>query len=414
MTAAARALRPRAFSIAASGVWVALAVLGGIGVVERFVNGHALADYGSYVPWGLWVAAYMFFGGLSAGAFLVASLVYVFGVRSLERIARPALFVAAIAIVMALVTISFDLGHLERLYLVYARPQAHSTMAWMVWLYTAYFVVLLGALFFALRRDLVRVSAERAARDDRMVKLLATAGVPLVIAFAGGVGAELGTVIAREAWHTSIYPILSLADAIVSGAALMTAVAVFFSRTRDAAWADMVRLLGRLVLGLVLLDVLLEWAEYSIPMWDGIGSKYQLLRHVLFGPYWYVFWLVHMLLGVAVPIVLLTFGRRRPAAIGTAAALVAVTFFAVRLNLVIPGLVTPQLEGLQTAYLDPIGNRLSFDYLPSLFEWQVLAGVVAAGVAAFFVGYRLLPLMPRGAGPQPATVLRSPAREGGS
>jgi protein NrfD len=404
-------LRPRAGAIAVGALWLGLAVLGGIGVVERFSDGHALAAYGSYVPWGLWVAAYMFFGGLSAGAFLLASLVYVFDVRRLERIAKPALFVAAITMVMALVTISFDLGHPERIYLVYTRPQPHSTMALMVWLYSVYLVLLVAALFFALRRHIVEVDAERVTRDDRALKVVATIGVPLVIAFAGGVGAELGTVLAREAWHTSIYPILALADALVSGAALMTAVLVFFSRMRDGVWADAVRLLGRIVLGLVLLDLLLEWAEYSIPMWDGIGSKYELLRHVLFGPYWYVFWLVHILFGVAIPVALLTLGRRRPAAIGAAAALVAVTFFAVRLNFVIPGLVTPELQGLQTAYLDPIGNRLSFDYLPSLFEWQVLAGVVAAGIAAFFLGNRFLPLLPRGPRPGRTPVVPTSVQE---
>jgi len=141
---------------------------------------------------------------------------------------------------------------------------------------------------------------------------------------------------------------------------------------------------------LVVLEFILEWAELSIPSWYQIGSAYELIKYVLFGPYWYVFWLVHLLLGVIVPIVLLA-KNRSPIITGVAAALVAVTFFAVRLNLVIPGLVTPEFRGLEQAYSDPIGNRLTFAYLPTWFEWQVLLGAIAFGVALWYVLIRLFP-----------------------
>jgi len=32
------------------------------------------------------------------------------------------------------------------------------------------------------------------------------------------------------------------------------------------------------------------------------------MRLVLFGPYWWVFWIVHILIGAVVPILLLVFG----------------------------------------------------------------------------------------------------------
>jgi Ni/Fe-hydrogenase subunit HybB-like protein len=65
--------------------WIALAIIGGIGIVERLLTGHRFAAYTSYIPWGMWVAAYIYFIGLSAGAFLLSSLVYVFGVHNLDR-----------------------------------------------------------------------------------------------------------------------------------------------------------------------------------------------------------------------------------------------------------------------------------------------------------------------------------------
>ena len=373
-------------------LWIILALVGGLGMIERLTMGERLAAYTSYVPWGMWVAAYIYFIGLSAGAFLLSSHVYVFGVHNLERIAKLALFVAAITLVMSLLTIWFDLGHMERNYEVFTRPQFHSMMAWMVWLYSAYFALLLGELYYALRRDVKNLSPREIQEDDRKLKRLATIGIPLAIAFHGGVGALFGTVSSRPFWHSPIYPIMFLVGALLSGGALMTFIVSMFWPEKDEAWVDLLQFLGKIVLGLLLFDLLLEWAEYSIPLWYGVGSEADLVKYVLFGPFWYVHWIVHILFGVAVPVYLLT--RKQDAkSIGIASALVAVTFFAIRLNLVIPGLVTPELRGLEHAYVDPIGNHLSYHYLPSLFEWQVLMGVVALGLALFYFGQRYLPLM---------------------
>jgi len=373
--------------------WLALAVFGGWGLIDRLLYGHRLANYSSYVPWGHWVAAYIYFIGLSAGAFLLSSLVYVFGVRQLERIAKLSLFTAIVTLLMALVTIWLDLGHFERFFYVFTRPNLHSMMAWMVWLYTAYLILLVVELYYAIQKDAVDDGALK-ARYEHYLTWLGGIGIPLAIAFHGGVGALFATVIARDLWHTPIYPILFLTGALLSGGALMTVLAVYFWPNRSPAWQEMVMYLGKVVLGLLLLDLLLEWAEYSIPMWYGIGAEYDKLMYVLFGPFWWNFWIIHGLLGVLAPLVLLVW-YRKPLGIALASLLITITFFAVRLNLVIPGLVFPELRGLERSYTDPIPpiNRLSFDYLPSFFEWQIFFGVIAMGIALFYIGYRWLPLV---------------------
>jgi len=57
---------------------------------------------------------------------------------------------------------------------------------------------------------------------------------------------------------------------------------------------------------------------------------------------------------------------------------------------VIPGLVNPQLEGLDTAYTD---SRLSYDYFPSLMEWLVLIFIGTFATGLFYAGFRALPLI---------------------
>ena len=52
--------------------WVIAFVLGVIGLAQKFATGERLAGYGSYVPWGLWVALYFHGVGIAGGVFTVA------------------------------------------------------------------------------------------------------------------------------------------------------------------------------------------------------------------------------------------------------------------------------------------------------------------------------------------------------
>ncbi|RUM37815.1 MAG: hypothetical protein DSY58_03155, partial [Desulfobulbus sp.] len=56
-------------------------VFGTPGIIERFSTGHQATSYGSYIPWGLWISAYIWLIGLSAGALMISVMTYVFGVE---------------------------------------------------------------------------------------------------------------------------------------------------------------------------------------------------------------------------------------------------------------------------------------------------------------------------------------------
>src|SRR4030067_3691411 len=129
--------------------------IGLIGVCSRLFYGHLHAHYGNIVPWGFWIAAYIYFIGLSAGAFLISSLVYVFGFKQYEKIGRVALFTAVVTLLMALGSVVADIGHMDRAWHILVYPNIKSPMAWIIWLYGAYFILLSCELWLVLRRDLV-------------------------------------------------------------------------------------------------------------------------------------------------------------------------------------------------------------------------------------------------------------------
>lgn len=358
---------------AMAAVWAVAFVLGLIGVWQRLTQGHLLAGYGSYVVWGLWVAAYAYFVGLSAGSFLFAALVNILNVNVLKPMTRTALWTSFVSIGVAMFAVLFDLGHMTRAYRVFSNPSFSSMMTWMTWLYMAFGILLALVAWFTHKQN------------TRMVRALYAIGIPLAIAFPGGGGALFATLSARPYWHQPLYPVFFVVGAMLSGGALMAVLAA-------VAWPNrpnLLRLIGRIVLTLIAVELVLEWAEFSIPLWYGVSPERHVLMEVLTGQYWWVFWIVHILLGSFVPIFLLTRWPESANAVGIGGALTAITFLAVRLNIVIPGQVTPELQGLERAFSDA---RLTFAYTPTTHEWLVMLFLVSLGLGALWLGIRYLPL----------------------
>lgn len=415
--------------------WVLAVVAFGVGLYglySRIAFGHERANYGSYVPWGLWVAAYLYLVGLSAGAFLFSTLVYVFNIRRvsgegtvaapavgmadgaafererLEQVGKLALFTALVTLVGALICIWMDLGHPERAWKLLFQTSFRSVMGWMIWFYSAYFILLLVELWLAMRADLAArsdksalarllifgrrdVSPTALAADRRLLRILGSVGVVLAIAFHGSVGAIFGVVAARPYWNSALTPIIFLAGALLSGGALLTFVtAIWGPEPGSASHRNLMSFLGQIVLGLLALDVLLEWAEFSIGLWSSSPGESASIRLVLFGQYWWVFWIVHVGLGVIMPAILLTVLRRKMWAVALAGALIAVTFLTVRLNIVVPGLAIPELPGLEAAFHGP---GLTAQYFPSLSEWLLFVWAIGLAALIFLVGRRVLPII---------------------
>jgi len=172
-----------------------------------------------------------------------------------------------------------------------------------------------------------------------------------------------------------LLPLLFVAAAFLSAAAVLAVLAAAVpgpARSRETAF------LGRLTLGLLGVTLLIEWADVSVAFYSSNLAAWDAYKLALTGPYWWVFWLVHLLAGIAVPIVLLAWKPRSLGAVAIAGGLVAMTLVALRLNVVIPGLAVPQIEGLDEAFVE---SGLTRTYFPSLLEW-----LVALFGAAIFIG----------------------------
>lgn len=356
-------------------------LLGLYGFWSRFLFGERDVNYGSYVNWGLWVAMYLFFAGLAAGSFMVASLDYLFGVRLFRGTGRYALWATVVTMPAALAFIGLDLGHMERIWKVYLQPNFSSLLAQLVWSYSAFLVVALVALVLAMRGE------------RRWLKPVMAFGLLIAVFVSGGVGALLGVNAGQVSFHNAMlpaqFPILNL----TSGVALLLVVVAFFDVVADSArQTRLLRVLGLTMVVLLLAKAYFLWVDYSQVLYSQVPDAVAVAQLVLFGQYAWAFWLLQVVLGIVAPlaIVLWPNDRKRPLLIGLAGVLVLVGLAVGRTSIIFPALAIPDLEGLAEAFTGP---HLGFDYRPSLVEWSVTAGIVGWATLTYLIGTDRIPFL---------------------
>ncbi|MBF8289318.1 MAG: polysulfide reductase NrfD [Chloroflexi bacterium] len=356
-------------------------VLGAYGFWSRLAFGERDVNYGSYVNWGLWVAMYLFFAGLAAGSFMLATLDYVFGIPLFRGTGRYALWASLVTLPAALLLIGLDLGHLERIWKVYLQPNFSSLLAQLVWSYSALFLTAFASLVLAMRGS------------RRLLRPVMSFGLVLAVFVSGGVGALLGVNAGRVSLHNAMlpaqFPVLNLA----SGVAVMLVIVGFFGVVGDSdRRARLLRVLGAAMAVLLLTKSYFLWVDYSQVLYSRVPDAVATAELVLFGQYAWAFWILQIGLGIVVPMaVILWPGRARtPIVMGMAGVLVLVGLAVGRTAIIFPALAIPELDGLAEAFTGP---HLNYDYTPSLMEWSVTIGVVGLATLAYLVGSDRLPFL---------------------
>jgi len=393
-------------------VGLVLLLIGLPGLIALLTHGHLYVGYGTPIPWAMWVVLYVYFIGLSAGAFLISSLVYAFGMKQFERIGPLALFTALVCLLTALLFIWFDLGHMERFFFVFTRPNFTSPLTWIVWLYTIYFFLLLAEMWLVMRPSFVRggegkgfkaglyrflalgvrdLSPRALERDRKILRILGTIGVPLAIAFHGSVGTVFAVTVARDYWHTGLLPIMVLVSALASGGALLAAIVTFVVPRGLIERREEILGLGRLLLLLLFAYFLMEISEILVSLYGAAPSHAIPIREQLFGSNWWIFWILGMGMALVGPMLILTFpGRRSALWTGIAGLLAAIGFVGIRWNIVLPGFAVEELPGISQSFFEP--HWTYGPYIPSAMEWEVTLFIVGVGVLILALGFWFLPL----------------------
>jgi Ni/Fe-hydrogenase subunit HybB-like protein len=338
------------------------------------------------VGWSLLIVLYPYITGLVAGAFIVSSLYHVFGIESLKPVSRFSLVTALAFLIVAPLPLQAHLGHPERGFEIFVFPHFTSAMAGFGYIWAFYLILVSVETWLVFRRDIVTyaqrstglkrtiysaltlgardLSKEAVEGDEKLIKILATVGIPSAFVLHGYVGFIFGSLKANPWWSTPLMPIIFLLSAIVSGMALLIVLYVATTAIRGAKVdSECLRSLAVWLGGFLTLAVTIESLEVVNLMYEQEES-WEAIRELLTVRLAPTYLVLQLLVGSVLPLVILAwFGLRQVGArvttsmIVLSALLILVGVFAMRWNVVIGGqLLSKSLRGF-VSYTPTLGGR---------------------------------------------------------
>ncbi|OQX18667.1 MAG: polysulfide reductase [Desulfobulbaceae bacterium A2] len=347
--------------------------------IHAFFAGHEHV-YGvtREVPWGLLIAAYVFFVVTSTGLCLVSSIGHVFNVEAFKPIAKRSVFMAIATIVSGFIVIAFEIENPWRMAIYNViSPNLTSNIWWMGTLYGAY-------LFFMLIEFALLQMGRH--KEAGMLGLL---GVVSGVAAHSNLGAVFGLLSGREFWHGPYMPIYFITSAMMSGCAAV--ILVHWIGYRANGWKMSPALESSLQsvakLGALLMTVIMFFTTWK--MISGISGhppgKYEAMQSLISGPYALNFWLGEMGLGLVLPfIIIMAVKARNMFALFVASLSSVIGIFFMRYDLVVVGMIVPAFHEMGI-----VDQPHLLAYAPTLHEVMVTLGGIAFCIMLFLMGERL-------------------------
>ena len=280
-----------------------------------------------HVHWHMMIVLYTYITGLVDGAFVIAALYYVFGVKSLRPISRFSLLFALAFLLCATIPLLLHLGRPERNLSMMITPSPSSAMAGFGYIYLVTVIVLLLVILFIYRPILVELrlrsrglmkllygvltldstnlSPESIELDRKIIKFLAAIGIPVATVLHGYVGFILGGIKANPTWSTPLMPVIFLFSACVSGISAIVLAYVLIKKFRNEPIdVDCLRTCINTLAGFFIFAFSFEMLEVFSHSYLRSGYHH-IVQGLLYGPLFKSFWVWQVGICSGIPILLL-------------------------------------------------------------------------------------------------------------
>jgi len=404
--------------------WLLLLLIAfcGVSMVARFALGlGGSTRLSDTFPWGLWILFDLVWIAVAAGAFAMAGEIYVFQRKDLYSLGRTAVLLGLLSYSFVTVTLIADLGLPWHFYQLGLQSPEHSAMfevSWCVGLYvtillleflpvpleklgltkamavwrrwSGFYVAAAVTLFiFMMTRNPVYTVLTALvfgtlawvfrARDQRAEPImLAIAAVTLSTMHQSSLGSLyllMPNMLAPQ-WWSPVMPVSFFLSSIVAGTALVILIDMWISKV----WNRPLQMKPLSSVGQITFWSLLVYLGFRL---GDMAIRGQLAR-AFTGKYGVAFAVEVLLLGV-VPMILLSRKslRDRPEVLMWAALLAVLGVVYNRANVV---LFAMTFRG-RMPWVAPQS------YWPSIFEWGISIGLIAATIFLFGLGVRLFPVL---------------------
>jgi Ni/Fe-hydrogenase subunit HybB-like protein len=400
-----------------AGIFGVVALWGLYGYVTQLREGLVVTGMRDQISWGLYIANFVFFTGISYGGTLISAILRVTDSGWRHPITRLSEAITVFALCIGGPMVIIDLGRPERMMNLFTHGRIQSPILWDVIAVSTYLAGCALYLYLPMIPDLALLAErqELAVWRRKFYRFLTFGwtGTPgeqqllekcisrmaiLMIMLAVSVHTVVSWIFAmtlRPGWNSSIFGPYFVMGAIYSGSAAVVVsmyILLRFLHLEDYLKPVHFRNLGLLLLTFSLLYLYFNINEYLTSTYKVEASEKLLLRQLFFGDYAILMW-GDLTLSILVPLIMigatLTFKRLRqftPGVVTAASALIIVGAWAKRYLIVVPSLSTPYLQN----------PGLPFDwvhYRPTWVEWSVTFGGVAVFMLMYMMFTKLFPMV---------------------
>jgi molybdopterin-containing oxidoreductase family membrane subunit len=365
-----------------------------------------MRDVPAGVPWGLYIANAIFFEGIAASGAIILIMVYLFKWKKYRPVARIGIVMTCIFLVLAMLSIMFDLGRADRAIVnLFIYSRVSSPFVWDLAFLVNYLVLSLIAAYLMLRTSLPAFMGRVSKWRRRMYRLLVgrhidtkmnrmfTEGIMkwisggflifLILVSAAVVPFIFGMMVGRPGWYNPFFGVYFFVAAIAAGLAAIIMIAAILRFLYK--WDKHIKLeiftgLGKFVAALTLIYLFLMFSEQLTWQFMGTAAELEISREWLFGAHALVFWPTVAMLVVSV-LILLTPRTRTIRGIFIASILALVAYWIKRLFIISDILLHPLLPY-------PMGA-----YTPTWVEWSIMGGTIALGILIFTLFLKVFPIM---------------------
>ncbi|MCL5611705.1 MAG: Ni/Fe-hydrogenase cytochrome b subunit [Chloroflexi bacterium] len=366
-------------------VMVLLTLMGIAFVVAmiRYIFGiGAISDLSNAYPWGFWVSFDLFTGiAISSGAFVITAMVYILELEQFRPLVRPTLLTGLLGYIMEVIALLVDLGHPERIwhYFIY---QNFTSFLLAIGLYVMIYSTIMAVEFAP--AVLERFGLQKPAnRIKRFMKLLVILGATISTLHQGALGALLLIQPAKlnPLWWTPILPILFFISSIAIALGMIifesSLSSRYFHRGLEIHLLEKLGVIIPFVLGIYLIVRFIQLALANDLQYVFNSGLMSIL-----------FW-TEIILGSVIPLILFSIKRVRQNTNGLliGAIILLVGMILDRFN----------VSWFAVKHPDPITYIPTFmannvHYFPSLPEVSISLGIFSAGILAFGLAIKYLPI----------------------
>ena len=363
----------------------AIALVGANAWAHQVVDGMIVTHMTNHVSWGLYIANFTFGVGLAAGGVMMVIPAYLYGDRKMHDVVIFGEMLAIAAIAICLLFVTADLGRPDRFWhLVPPFGRFNFPMSMLTW----DVIVLNGYLLLNLHICGYLLYMKYMGRKPNpkwyipfiFLSIIWAISIHTVTAFLyQGLGG-------RPFWNSALLAPRFLASAFVSGPAFLIVTMIILRKAARVAIPDQpVATLVQIIRITILINLLMVASELFTAFYTG-GAHQTHAAYLFFGlhgGYALVPWMwTAITLNIIAAILFIHPATMRsitaggwPLIIACVAAFIGV-WIEKGMGLIIPGFVPSTLHEM-------------VEYVPSLAEWQITAGIWAMGLMIYTIALKV-------------------------